>query len=78
MLQIINKTTKNFKETPGVEQLIAERYNQKIEDVQQWLSLTQWSQKQLSALELKKVQDKLLQLELIKNRLLEENILFNL
>ena len=78
ILQIINKTTKKFKETPGVEQLIAERYNQKTEDVQQWLSLTQWSQEQLSALELKKVQDKLLQLELIENRLLEENILFNL
>lgn len=78
MLQIINKTTTKFKETTGVEQLIAKRYNQKIEDVQQWLSLTQWSQKQLSAVELQKVQDKLFQLELIENRLSEENILFNL
>ena len=77
ILKIINTRTKKFKETAGVDLLIANRYQQKIEDVHQWLSLTQWSQKQLSIANLEHVQDTLLQLELIDNKVCEENILFN-
>ena len=77
ILKIINTRTKKFKETAGVDLLIANRYQQKIEDVHQWLSLTQWSQKQLSISNLEHVQDTLLQLELIDNKVCEENILFN-
>lgn len=77
ILKIINNTTKKFKASAGVDLLIANRYQQKIEDVQQWLSLTQWSQKQLSTANLKKVQEKLLQLDLIENIVSKEKILFN-
>tara|TARA_B100000767_G_scaffold72020_1_gene68542 strand:+ start:74 stop:928 length:855 start_codon:yes stop_codon:yes gene_type:complete len=77
ILKIINNTTKKFKASAGVDLLIANRYKQKIEDVQQWLSLTQWSQKQLSTNNLKKVQQKLLQLELIENTVSKEEILFD-
>ena len=77
ILKIINNRTKKFKETAGVDLLIANRYQQKIEDVHQWLSLTQWSQNQLSIANLEHVQDTLLQLDLINNKVCEENILFN-
>jgi len=61
-----------------VDLLIADRYKQKIEDVQQWLSLTQWSQKQLSISDLGHVQEKLMQLELIENIVSQDKILFDL
>jgi len=65
ILDIINATTADFKEIPSIDKMIANRYNQKLEDVQQWLSLTEWSQENLSAKEVDKIQKKLLQLDLI-------------
>ena len=78
ILSIINNATKKFKQTPGVDLLIADRYKQKIEDVQQWLSLTQWSQKQLSISQLGHVQEKLMQLELIENIISQDKVLFDI
>jgi ABC-type nitrate/sulfonate/bicarbonate transport system substrate-binding protein len=78
ILSIINNTTKKFKQTPGVDLLIANRYKQKIEDVKQWLSVTQWSQKQLSISDLWHVQEKLIQLELIDNIVSQDKILLGL
>ncbi len=74
----INNNTQKFKKTSGVDLLIADRYKQKIEDVQQWLSLTQWSQKQLSINDLRHVQEKLMQLELIENIVSQDKILLSL
>ncbi|MEN3324036.1 substrate-binding domain-containing protein [Mariniflexile soesokkakense] len=45
ILRIINKTTSEFKNIPSIDKTIADRYNQKIDDVQEWLSVTEWSQK---------------------------------
>ena len=44
ILNIINKSTSKFKNIAGIDKTIANRYNQKIEDVQDWLHITQWSQ----------------------------------
>jgi sulfonate transport system substrate-binding protein len=78
ILNIINFTTLGFKETPDIDIMISNRYEQKLEDVQQWLALTQWSQKQLSTKEVARVQEKLMQLDLIETKISEENILFNI
>ena len=78
ILNIINATTLEFKVTDGIDVMIANRYKQKLEDVQQWLAITQWSQKQLSTKEVARVQEKLIQLELIVTKVSEKNILFNL
>ena len=77
-MSVINNATHKFKQNPRVDLLIADRYKQKIEDVQQWLSLTQWSQKQLSISDLGHVQEKLMQLELIENIVSQDKILFDL
>ena len=45
------------------------KYNQKLEDIQEWLSLTQWSQKQIDKNTLEKVQNQLLSLNIIENKL---------
>ena len=78
LITLLMGATHKFKQNPRVDLLIADRYKQKIEDVQQWLSLTQWSQKQLSISDLGHVQEKLMQLELIENIVSQDKILFDL
>ncbi len=76
ILKIINRTTKNFKDYPNIDQEIAKRYHQKVTDVREWLSLTQWSQAQISENELSKVQDKLIQLQLIKSKVPYQSLIW--
>lgn len=76
ILQIINETTVDFKEIPSIDQMIANRYEQKLEDVQSWLSLTKWSQKNLDLKEVDVIQGKLLQLDLISEKKPSEEILY--
>ena len=68
ILEIINQTTQEFKEIPSIDRTLSERYNQKQEDIREWLSLTEWSQKQLSENMLNKVQNQLLELSLIDKK----------
>ena len=68
ILKIINKTTQEFKAIPSIDKTLASHYNQKIEDIQEWLSLTQWSQKVLSEKMLNKVQNQLFQLKIIDKK----------
>lgn len=67
LLEIINSTTSEFKFIPSIDRTLASRYNQKIEDINTWLSLTQWSQKQLSAINYNKIQQELIDLQLIES-----------
>jgi len=45
VLNTINKRTRNFKETPEIDKVLAHRYEQQLEDIQQWLSITEWENK---------------------------------
>ena len=65
ILNIINNTTKEFKHIPSIDVTIANRYDQKLEDVQEWLSLTEWSQDLINEKTIMTVQDKLLDLDII-------------
>lgn len=68
ILQIINQTTIEFKDIPSIDKTLALKYNQKTEDIQLWLSLTQWSQKPLEADVLNNVQNQLAALALIDKK----------
>ena len=68
ILEIINQTTEEFKEIPSIDKTLASNYHQKIEDIQEWISLTQWSQKPLSTEMLNKVQNQLFQLKIIDKK----------
>lgn len=68
ILAIINQTTEEFKDIASIEKTLALRYHQKIEDIQEWLSLTHWSQKSLSVEMLNKVQNQLFQLKIIDKK----------
>jgi ABC-type nitrate/sulfonate/bicarbonate transport system substrate-binding protein len=59
LLDVINHTTKKFKEIPGIENKLAKRFTQKVEDISEWLSLTQWSQQNLSPSMLNNIQNQL-------------------
>lgn len=69
ILDIINNTTVDFKNIPSIDRTIANRYDQKLEDVQQWLSITEWSQEQISESNITKIQAELLRLNIISESL---------
>lgn len=66
--EIINLYTTEFKSIPSMDRTLANRYGQRLEDVREWLSLTQWSQTNISRETLEKVQDTLFDLKLIKKK----------
>ena len=68
ILEIINNTTIEFKDIPSIDRTLASKYNQKIEDIQQWLRLTEWSQKPLDEKVLNKIQNQLLDLKIIDKK----------
>jgi len=65
ILEIINNTTVDFKNIPSIDKTIANRYEQKLEDVQEWLSLTEWSQELIDKKTLNNVQNQLFALNII-------------
>ncbi|MBA6156983.1 ABC transporter substrate-binding protein [Tenacibaculum sp. S7007] len=43
VLDIINNCTKDFKDFDNIDEILAERYEQQLEDIQEWLSITEWN-----------------------------------
>mgnify|MGYP006200568821 CR=1 FL=1 len=68
LLEIINNTTIEFKEIPSIDRTLATKYNQKLEDIQTWLSLTKWAQKPLEEKVLNKIQNQLFDLKIIDKK----------
>jgi len=69
ILDIINNTTAEFKQIPSIDRMIANRYDQQLEDVQEWLSLTEWSQELIDKQTINHVQNQLLALEIIPKKI---------
>lgn len=68
ILEIINITTQKFKEIPSIDRTLSTKYQQKNEDIQEWLKLTEWSQKPLSKNMLNKIQNQLFELKIIAKK----------
>ena len=68
ILDIINNTTKEFKDIPSIDKTLASKYNQQLEDIQEWLSLTKWSQRTLDEKVLNKIQNQLFDLKIIDKK----------
>lgn len=68
ILEIINNTTREFKDIPSIDRTLASKYHQKIEDIQEWLRLTKWSQKPLEEKMLNKIQNQLFDLKIIDKK----------
>ena len=65
ILEVINSYTLEFKAIPSIDRTLANAYGQELEDIQEWLGLTKWSQEQLSIDHLKQVQERLKSLDII-------------
>ena len=69
ILEIINRTTSELKDIPSIDQTISNRYNQKIEDVREWLRLTEWSQEVIDSKTVSLIQDTLKPLQIIDRKI---------
>ena len=68
LLNVINSFTKTFKEIPNIDLILATRFNQKPDDIREWLKLTHWSQQQLDESMLNKIQNQLVELSVIDKK----------
>ncbi len=70
LIKVINKQLKEFENplnVAGLDQLFAERYEQKIEDIRAWLSITKWNRKKsISKKLINKIQNKLVAFRVIE------------
>lgn len=78
ILNIINETTAEFKDIPSIDKTIANRYEQKLEDVQEWLSLTEWSQNIIDKQTIDGVQKHLFELKIIPKILPYQDLIYKL
>lgn len=74
VLDIINQMTAGFKEIEGITGILAQRYNQKKEDIAEWLTLTQWSQQNLGEGTLDAIQEQLAGLNIINTKIPFESV----
>ena len=78
VLEVINSITAGFKDIPEIDGIISKRYEQKIEDVKNWLALTEWSQENIEAETVEAVQNQLLKLDIISKKLPYNQLVANL
>jgi ABC-type nitrate/sulfonate/bicarbonate transport system substrate-binding protein len=69
LLEIINAKTRDFKAIPNILARLATTYHQKIEDINEWLTLTEWSQEKIDLALLDQIQKQLLELHIIDSTL---------
>ena len=77
ILQIINNTTSEFKRIPSIDRTIANRYGQQLEDVQDWLQLTEWSQETIDEETIQNVQDQLFALDIISEKKMYNQLVYS-
>lgn len=78
ILDIINNTTADFKDIPSIDKSIANRYEQQLEDVQEWLSITEWSQELIDKETVMNVQKELFALNIIPEIIDYEKLIYKL
>ncbi|GAA3655760.1 substrate-binding domain-containing protein [Flavivirga jejuensis] len=78
ILEIINNTTSKFKDIPNIDNTIADRYEQQLEDVQEWLNLTEWSQNLIDEHTIMNVQKQLYALNIIPRIVDHKKLTFKL
>jgi ABC-type nitrate/sulfonate/bicarbonate transport system substrate-binding protein len=76
ILEVINTYTSEFKQIPSIDRTLSNRYEQKLEDIQEWLSKTIWGKEQVSEKTLNEVQSRLFDLNLVDGMKPVENFLW--
>ena len=69
VLEIINTETKNFKEIKNLDKTLANRYEQQLEDIQEWLKITEWNGgKPITKNLITRIQNKMIKFNVIDKR----------
>jgi ABC-type nitrate/sulfonate/bicarbonate transport system substrate-binding protein len=74
LLEIINAKTRDFKAIPNISDRLATDYHQKIEDIKDWLTLTEWSQEKIDLALLERIQKQLMELNIIDKTIPSQKI----
>lgn len=75
VMEVINTYTQEFKNIPSIDRTLSNKYQQQLDDIREWLSMTRWSQKQMDLKTLELVQAQLLELALIEHPLAADMVL---
>jgi len=78
IINIINTTTKDFKEIPDIDKTLSIRYEQQLEDIQEWLTITEWSQTMIENETLDMIQNKLFSLDIIDKKVESKSLIFTI
>ena len=76
ILSIINTTTTDFKSIPSIDRTLSLRYDQRLEDIQKWLTITQWSQSLIEQKTLLYIQQQLFTLNIIDKTIPSEDLIY--
>ena len=68
ILKKINESTDLFKNISNIEQILAEKFNQKAEDIAQWLKSTNWSKDNFTKQEISNLQNQLIEYKIIDKK----------
>lgn len=69
ILDVINNRAKNFKHIVGIDAILSERYEQQLEDIQKWLSMTTWNSGQSIDPDLiEEIQNKMMHFNVIQEK----------
>lgn len=78
IVKTINKVTKNFKQTPNLIEKIALEYHLQPNDVLEWLQATEWSQENFSKDAFDAIQNQLLEVQIINQKLNFNQVIKNI
>ena len=69
VLDIINAQTSDFKNIVNIDEILAERYEQKLEDIQKWLKITEWNHgKPITKNLVTRIQNKMIRFNVIEEK----------
>jgi ABC-type nitrate/sulfonate/bicarbonate transport system substrate-binding protein len=79
VLDIINTETKNFKKINDIDKTLAKRYEQRIDDIQKWLKITEWNDgKPITKNLITRIQNKMVEFNVIEEGKNSEEFIKNM
>ncbi len=69
VLDIINTESKDFKNIDNIDEILAKRYKQQIDDIQKWLKITEWNDgKPITKNLITRIQNKMVKFNVIEEK----------
>ncbi|TXD51717.1 substrate-binding domain-containing protein [Polaribacter sp. IC063] len=79
VLAIINAEAKDFKKIDKIDQTLAKRYEQQLEDIQEWLKITEWNDGQpITKNLITRIQNEMIQFNVIQELKNSEDFIKNM